>query len=130
MFEEEIARGAAFLDEVRPGWERQIDIGTLELNACDQCVLGQVFGEEAERTAAIARKATETEDAVWFNLYDHTGFDWARVNLDVPDTASLGFSALGGRRDLMDNYHTLTDEWVAFIKDRFDSGQLSDANAN
>jgi hypothetical protein len=38
--------GAAFLDERDPGWVERIDLRILDLGECDQCVLGQLFGQE------------------------------------------------------------------------------------
>lgn len=40
---ERVARGAAWLDEKYPGWFLKIDLGTLDLSRCTQCVLGQVY---------------------------------------------------------------------------------------
>lgn len=40
----EVKRGAAWLDEVRPGWDKEIDLTKLELDSCADCVVGQLFG--------------------------------------------------------------------------------------
>lgn len=40
-----VARGAAYLDDVMPGWYRQIDAATLELGDGRCCVLGQLHGD-------------------------------------------------------------------------------------
>lgn len=37
----EVAAGAEWLDANFPGWEREIDLGTLELQSCTNCILGQ-----------------------------------------------------------------------------------------
>lgn len=42
---ERVQRGAAYLDEMDPGWHRQVDPNTLELGSGRQCVLGQLHGE-------------------------------------------------------------------------------------
>ena len=42
---ERVQRGAAYLDEMDPGWHRQVDPNTLELESGRQCVLGQLHGE-------------------------------------------------------------------------------------
>ena len=39
------ARGAAYLDEVDPGWYRQVDVRTMELGDASCCVLGQLHGD-------------------------------------------------------------------------------------
>jgi hypothetical protein len=41
---ERAARGAALLDEKRPGWVAEVDLPGLELSSENVCVLGQVFG--------------------------------------------------------------------------------------
>lgn len=40
----EVQRGAALLDEVRPGWEKEIDVDTLDAQDGSLCPLAQVFG--------------------------------------------------------------------------------------
>lgn len=39
-----VQRGAAYLDDVDPGWYRRIDPHTLELSSGVSCVLGQLHG--------------------------------------------------------------------------------------
>jgi hypothetical protein len=38
------ARGAAYLDDVDPGWHRRLDLGALALSDGGSCVLGQLHG--------------------------------------------------------------------------------------
>lgn len=40
---ERVARGAAWLDEKYPQWFDKIDLSTLDLSRCTECVLGQVY---------------------------------------------------------------------------------------
>ena len=44
---ERIERGAAWLDEVKPGWREIIDTENLRMYSGVSCVLGQVFSVEA-----------------------------------------------------------------------------------
>ena len=39
------ARGAAYLDNRRPGWHNEIDVDNLDLRSLDACVLGQLYGD-------------------------------------------------------------------------------------
>jgi hypothetical protein len=39
-----VARGATLLDEIRPGWWREINDDELDMQWCQECILGQVFG--------------------------------------------------------------------------------------
>lgn len=43
MAAERVAKGVAWLDENYPGWFDVIDLDTLDIAACDRCVLGQVY---------------------------------------------------------------------------------------
>lgn len=43
-----VARGAALLDEKRPGWFNEIDLDDLMLASGRQCVLGQLFPESVQ----------------------------------------------------------------------------------
>lgn len=47
-----VAKGAAHLDQLRPGWFRDVDTGTLTLSSCQQCVLGQLYGSDAEQSTS------------------------------------------------------------------------------
>lgn len=40
-----VERGAAYLDQMDPGWHRRIDPDTLALDSGRHCVLGQLHGE-------------------------------------------------------------------------------------
>jgi len=42
---ERVRRGAAYLDDVDPGWHRHVDPALLELGNGRQCILGQLHGE-------------------------------------------------------------------------------------
>lgn len=42
---ERVRRGAAYLDDVAPGWYRAVDVATLELAGGSSCVLGQLHGD-------------------------------------------------------------------------------------
>lgn len=48
----DVARGIAWLDEEVPGWRDRINLGTLNVGELRNCVLGQVFGAEAEAEGA------------------------------------------------------------------------------
>lgn len=40
-----VLNGIKYLNEHHPGWLSRIDLDTLDLKSCQDCVLGQVFGE-------------------------------------------------------------------------------------
>lgn len=108
--EQYVARGAAWLDENRPGWEFKIDLGELNLMLPDCCVLGQVDGNFWD---SLRRQAEFNRDTPFF---DETG--WA---------ASHGFFIRDGNETRrISEYNQLTDAWRTLIKDRFDRGVFSD----
>lgn len=45
-----VAKGAALLDEMEPGWYQKIDLDTLSLGSCSTCVIGQLYGYYCERS--------------------------------------------------------------------------------
>ena len=94
-----VARGAAWLDIHFPGWERKINLETLNINLGDQCVCGQV----------VPREMVEAMDC-------YTGFGAVNQGLKDDNIMAHGFGS-----------HTVHgDLWVSLIKERFDSGYLSD----
>jgi len=46
--EERVAAGAEWLDAAKPEWPTLVNRETLDLASCGNCILGQVFAEEAE----------------------------------------------------------------------------------
>lgn len=85
MYEDRIARGAALLDEQRPGWRDEIDVETLDLASECDCILGQLHGDYLE------------------------GVDM--LDLNLPDRVACGFDILSGVRDEDKAYARLTAEW-------------------
>lgn len=39
-----VAKGAALLDQRRPGWEHDINLGRLDISFGSTCILGQLYG--------------------------------------------------------------------------------------
>ncbi len=93
---ERVARGAALLDERRPGWAGEVNAERLEMNDCYECVLGQLFG----------------------------GFidGWAALDLDDKDTPDCGFEAESHHNPPSHNpeYAALKAAWLAEIAARLE----------
>lgn len=93
IYTERIERGAALLDELRPGWRTKVDVEALDVGDCQSCVLGQILGDYAQR---------------------------GRIGLEVrADAAEHGFAlsfhevTRGGREP----YVALTEEWREYIRE-------------
>jgi hypothetical protein len=56
MFEERVRRGAAWLDQVKPGWEQMIDIRQLNLRQFESCTIGQTFGSLTSQNLCVDRQ--------------------------------------------------------------------------
>jgi hypothetical protein len=93
---ERVLRGAAWLDETAPGWERKLDLSVLDISDPGQCVCGQVFMgiHQNPYTEAVVRLKEEGHD-----FYGGGGYGFVH--------AEDG------------------DAWVTLVKQRFDTGTLS-----
>jgi hypothetical protein len=76
---ERAARGAALLDEIRPGWWRSVAFDQLAMDSCDQCVLGQVFGEYSDGLQALDAHANQGSKVRVTIDEDYYGFDLTDV---------------------------------------------------
>lgn len=56
-----VERGAAWLDNVQPGWESKVDVTKLNLSSSLDCVCGQVFGQW-EHTPKFAKWGDSIEN--------------------------------------------------------------------
>ena len=61
-----VTRGAALLDEKRPGWAAKIDTDRLQLHDCLNCTLGQLDGEYPHgRRALFGPEEAFTGGPLW-----------------------------------------------------------------
>jgi hypothetical protein len=112
-------RGARWLDENFPGWEKRINLNTLELANGEQCICGQVFKRRAK------------------NHYGENGFEYASDHLFaeanswitkiVPKNArfrahkvseALGFNVLGFSDSVDVTFENLETAWVELLAAR------------
>lgn len=47
------ARGAAFMDQKRPGWHNEIELGLLDIECGACCILGQIYNDYGQGTGKI-----------------------------------------------------------------------------
>ena len=58
--------GAVLLDAEYPGWAEEIDLDTLDMGDCIECVLGQLYGDYMDGMAALDPAAAESdEEPAW-----------------------------------------------------------------
>ena len=104
----EVAAGAAWLDENWPGWEREIDLGSLDVaGSCEQCILGQ----------SLRRFVNDRWENGWtYGNYVMDSQKYAGF-LSPEDWADINDSTCNGRNEPF---------WVELVKERFATGNLSD----
>jgi hypothetical protein len=88
-----VQEGISVLDQHRPGWRDRIDLGTLDLENCYRCVLGQVEGSYVD-----GRKILAALDGA----SDHR-HEWA---------IGHGFDRDVYPEDSRGDYEDLTSEWM------------------
>lgn len=59
-----VAKGAALLDKILPGWHKQIDLEKLDMGEPSICMMGQLFGTAIEGQLAREMYPKEMEDAI------------------------------------------------------------------
>ncbi len=87
-----VAKGIAFLDVKRPGWQSFIDVDRLSLASPSQCILGQIYGRYSLGVSTL-------------------GIDGNR-GTNRPDNPELyGFISSIGTGSATHDDHELTEEW-------------------
>lgn len=100
-----VAKGAAHLDVVRPGWERRIDVWTLTLHDPCGCIVGQLCGLQSLGAEAIG-DPFERGCQMLFGGSDETIYDTFGVELQE-------VAAYDRQR-----YQPLQDAWIEAIAAR------------
>lgn len=93
-----VMTGVEWLDQVHPGWERKIDVSTLDITDACSCVIGQVTGTWDSFRVVVRSVFGEVGSTDWHNWIGQHGFSFAED----------------------------TETWLLLIKSRFDTGILSD----
>lgn len=113
-----VAKGAAHLDAIRPGWFNRIDVGTLTLHDPCGCIVGQL---------CVARPMVDWDGATFSTaqlLELRLIRRWHDVQLMRETTydgrvAALGFDLSSAElNDDDDDFAVLQDAWIAAIADR------------
>lgn len=99
-----VARGAAYLDQQRPGWFQRIDIGTLTLHDPCGCIVGQLCGTGHEFVDGMRSLSIPFDN---HGSFDAKGYGLALENL-------TGVTHDDPRAD----YVILQDAWIEAIAAR------------
>jgi hypothetical protein len=97
-----VARGAALLDRVRPGWACEVAADRLAMESCDRCILGQLYGEYSLGFWTLTRPLDARK---LFSAADH-GFTLHASEQAAPDA------------DTFARFARLADAWRAAIRER------------
>ena len=98
-----VARGAAHLDQVRPGWHERIDVGTLTLWDPCGCIVGQLSGAQFPVGLLALRVA-------WGKSVEY-GFEF-------PIWMPLMIPADARQQICREHYQPLQDAWIEAIAAR------------
>lgn len=99
-FEREVQKGAALLDQHRPGWERGIDPSSLVIYHIERCILGQLYGDYGDGKDALL------------------GEGWEMI-VSWEVSAAHGFTVSPGREYLWNpEWLALRDAWLALLAER------------
>lgn len=114
-----VARGAALLDRVAPGWYDSIDLDHLALDSSTSCVLGQMFRTEGHYATGLYRIAGKAIDmGIKVKLVNEA--DQCSPNPEL-NPYYYGFAVKGrfGREgELNQRYDVLNTEWTHAIRMR------------
>lgn len=142
-----VARGADWLDLNYPTWWEQIDLATLNIASCSDCVLGQIYTrvipteERAGIVAQVLRNMHPFERGAFaeavaeaavtpgFNILVEKHAMW--IGAQFMGFSLPFFSALGtdGNPTAVEEMAALTDEWTRVIIERRINANLAEVSA-
>lgn len=94
LISKEVLRGAAYLDERRPGWEFEINLRRLDIASHCSCVLGQLYGSYVRGVQNCASRGLFGLNPLW--------------------AVRHGFLSLNGAS----GFESLTKQWTSLISQR------------
>lgn len=118
-----VERGAAWLDDVRPGWYLEIDVADLDLQNSRRCVLGQLAVQIAEENGVSLDDHVTGYDAIVYGAaYTDLECILQFRRAGAPAYGSAGEWSLDhGFRAGCLSYRDLDDLWIKAIKRRVDA---------
>lgn len=112
---EEVNRGAAYLDEVSPGWYLNIDLDNLGMAHLKMCILGQTFGHfhNAPKFSEVQINPSPMPDLDWGVARMPKRYGWADDH-----GFHIALSPFLPHREAMREYTALGEVWKAEINRR------------
>lgn len=101
-----VKNGAYWLDENHPGWASKIELENLEMDDCENCIVGQAIGEYSSTCRLAAGVDSYAGRMVWSVA---NGFD-------VPEAIMKGEDISLDR--MYEQYRTLETLWTDQVQDR------------
>jgi hypothetical protein len=101
-----VARGAALLDDQRPGWAGEIDLDWLSMESCTSCVIGQLYADYFIGGRILTENLPNT---FFFSAAAH-GFTLPEEDQNPP--------AIGGHAEVMRRFAALADAWRDEVRQR------------
>lgn len=88
IYHARVVAGACWLDAKLPGWEKKIDLGSLDLGNTCRCILGQLWGNYGDAVDSFLTEAPggDKEQERAFTLASDWGFN---LSDDEPDWSML-----------------------------------------
>jgi hypothetical protein len=118
--QERVARGARWLDGVRPGWRDALELSKLDIHSDVNCVLGQVFAEEATAHAfpyssgvsyaameVIPTAVSDVVEGDWFLAHGFADWPWVGSGHEEPLAAVHELRAPAKRVELVDEWRRI-----------------------
>ena len=125
-----VAKGAALLDRILPGWEDVVDISKLEMGDPALCMLGQTFGMHNEKSLAKEMYPEEWKEATTFFSLGEKSYGYVlgdRIFRTFRDTNKNGVTGDDVRNlDYVCGGHDNKCEWIEEILKRREAKEGGD----
>ncbi len=106
-----VKKGAYWMDENYPGWAQLIELDNLEMDACENCIIGQAIdGYYTDVTLKAIGTNHEEASSEQYRM----AVSWAREH-------GFDVGLFDGRfqwADIADKYHELETLWTDQVKER------------
>lgn len=116
MYEQDIARGVALLDDQLPDWRERVSVDDLDLEVVSRCVVGQALG-------VVSSVRFAPTDLTWYGALERLGAPGISSNWGTDETVKWaenhGFDARRLNPAYRD-YGRLTFEWAAYLTGNLD----------